>query len=214
VFETWSDPVERGFVTSLNRPGGNLTGISNFTDLLVGKVFDLLQELVPNATVIGVLVNPTTPILADSVAQGVQAAGRVRGKQIHILNASTNDLIDAAFATLAKLRPDAMLVSGDPFFLSRRDQLVALAAAHRLPTMYNAREYPIAGGLVSYGASLTDAYRQTGIYIGKILKGANPADLPVMQPSKFELVINLKTAKALGLSVPLIMQMTADEVIE
>jgi putative ABC transport system substrate-binding protein len=214
VFEAGVDPVELGLVGSLNRPGGNVTGVSNFTATLAAKVLELLHELVPNSTVIAVLVNPTSRNLAESTAKDMQAAGRALGKQIHILNASTEDQIDAAFASLARVRPDALLIGGDAFFTSSRVQLAILAARYGLPTIYNAREYPMAGGLMSYGASLTDAYRQTGIYTGKILNGAKPADLPVLQPTKFELVINLKTAKALGLKVPLTLQVAADEVIE
>jgi putative ABC transport system substrate-binding protein len=214
VFEAGSDPVKDGLVASLNRPGGNVTGVSNFAATLATKVFELLHELVPNSAVIAVLVNPTSPNLAEPISKDMQAAGRALGQQIHVPNASTEGEIDAAFATLAQLRVGAVVISGDAFFTSNRNQLVALAARYAVPAIYNLRLYPAAGGLMSYGASLTDAYRQTGIYTGKILKGAKPADLPVLQPTKFELVVNLKTAKALGLMVPLIIQMTADEVIE
>jgi putative ABC transport system substrate-binding protein len=212
VFEGGSDPVELGLVTSLNRPGGNVTGVSNFSAVLVAKQFELLHEMVPNSAVIGVLVNPTNASLAESTARDAQAAGRSLGKQIHILNASTEDQIDAAFA--ARVRPDALLIGGDAFFLSRRAQLITMTTRHGLPTIENAREFPTAGGLMSYGASLVDAYRQTGVYTGKILKGAKPAELPVMQPTKFELVINLTTAKALGLKIPPTLLARADEVIE
>jgi putative tryptophan/tyrosine transport system substrate-binding protein len=214
VFEGGPDPVELGLVASLNRPGGNITGVSNFAAVLVAKQFELLRETVPNSAVIGVLVNPTSPSLAESTARDAQAAGRSLGTQIHILNASTKDQIDAAFASLVRVRPDALLIGGDAFFSSRRVQLITLATRQGLPTIYNAREYPTAGGLMSYGASLVDAYRQTGVYIGKILKGANPAELPVMQPTKFELVINLTTAKAFGLQIPDRLLARADEVIE
>ena len=214
VFEGGPDPVELGLVTSLNRPGGNVTGISNFSAVLVAKQIELLHEMLPNSTVIGVLVNPTSPSLAESTARDAQAAGRALGKQIHILNASTEDQIDAAFASLARVRTDALLIGGDAFFLSRRAQLITMATRHGLPTIYNAREVPAAGGLMSYGASLVDAYRQTGVYTGKILKGAKPAELPVMQPTKFELVINLTTAKAFGLKIPPTLLARADEVIE
>jgi ABC-type uncharacterized transport system substrate-binding protein len=174
----------------------------------------LLHELVPNATVIAVLVNPTTPNLAESIANDMQAAGRALGQQIQILNASTGDEIDAAFATLAELRARALVIGGDPLFTSRRVHLAMLAARYGVPAIYNAPEFPRAGGLMSYGASLTDAYRQTGVYTGKVLKGAKPADLPILQPTKFELVINLRTAKALGLTVPPSLLAIADEVIE
>jgi putative tryptophan/tyrosine transport system substrate-binding protein len=214
VFEGGPDPVEVGLVTSLNRPGGNITGVSNFSAVLVAKQFELLHETVPNSAVIGVLVNPTSPSLAEFTARDAQAAGRSLGMQIHILNASTKDQIDAAFASFARVRPDALLIGGDAFFLSRRVQLVTLATRHGLPTIYNARELPAAGGLMSYGASLVDTYRLTGVYTGKILKGAKPAELPVMQPAKFELVINLTTAKALGLTVPDKLLALADEVVE
>ena len=214
VFEGGPDPVEVGLVTSLNRPGGNITGVSNFSAVLVAKQFELLHETVPNSAVIGVLVNPTSPSLAEFTARDAQAAGRSLGMQIHILNASTKDQIDAAFASFARVRPDALLIGGDAFFLSRRVQLVTLATRHGLPTISNAREFPAAGGLMSYGASLVDTYRLTGVYTGKILKGAKPAELPVMQPAKFELVINLTTAKALGLTVPDKLLALADEVVE
>src|SRR5262249_33941503 len=180
VFEAGFDPVELGLVTSLNRP---VTGVSNFYALLVAKQFELLHEMVPNSTAIGVVVNPTSPNLAESTARDAQQAGRLLGKQIHILNASTEDQIDTAFAALVRVRPDALLIGGDSFFTSRRAQLATLATRHGLPTIYNAREFATAGGLMSYGASLVDAYRQTGIYTGK--KGAKPAELPVMQPTKF-----------------------------
>jgi putative tryptophan/tyrosine transport system substrate-binding protein len=214
VFEAGPDPVELGLVTSLNRPGGNVTGVSNFSPLLVAKQFELLHEMVPNSTAIGVLVNPTSSNIAESTARDAQRAGRLLGKQIHIFNASTEDQIGTAFATLARVRPDALLIGGDAFFTSRRAQLATLATRHGLPTIYNAREFATAGGLMSYGASLVDAYRQTGVYTGKILKGAKPAELPVMQPSKFELVINVTTAKAFGLQIPANLLAIADEVIE
>jgi putative tryptophan/tyrosine transport system substrate-binding protein len=214
VFEGGADPVELGLVASLNRPGGNVTGVSNFTAPVAAKVFELLHGLIPNSSVIAVLVNPTSPNLAVSITKDMQAAGRVLGQQIRILNASTEDEIDAAFATLAQLRAGALLIGGDAFFTSRRVQLAILAARFGVPAVYNTREFPAAGGLMSYGGSLTDAYRQTGVYIGKILKGTKPTDLPVWQPTKVELVINLRTAKALGLEVPASLLAIADEVIE
>ena len=170
--------------------------------------------MVPNSTAIGVLVNPISPNLAQSTARDAQQAGRLLRKQIHILNASTEGQIDTAFAALVRVRPDALLIGGDAFFTSRRAQLATLATRQGLPTIYNVREFATAGGLMSYGASLVDAYRQTGIYTGKILKGAKPAELPVMQPTKFELVINLTTAKAFGLQIPPTLLARADEVIE
>jgi putative tryptophan/tyrosine transport system substrate-binding protein len=214
VFEAGSDPVKAGLVASLNRPGGNITGVSNFAAVLAAKVLELLYEVVPNATVIAALVNPTTPNLAESIAKDMQAAGRALGRQMHILNASTGDEIDAAFATLAQLRAGALVIGGDPLFTSRRVHLAMLAARYGVPAIYNAPEFPWAGGLMSYGASLIDAYRQTGVYAGKVLKGAKPADLPVLQPTKFQLVINLRTAKALGIEVPPMLLARADEIIE
>jgi putative ABC transport system substrate-binding protein len=214
VFEGGADPVELGLVTSLNRPGGNVTGVINFTASVAAKVFELLHGLIPNSSVIAVLVNPTSPNLAASTTKDAQAAARILGQAVHILNASTEDEIDAAFATLAQLRAGALLIGGDAFFTSRRVQLAILAARHAVPAIYNTREFPAAGGLMSYGASLSEAYRQTGIYIGKILKGAKPADLPVWQPTKVALVINVRTAKTLGLAVPATLLALADEVIE
>jgi ABC-type uncharacterized transport system substrate-binding protein len=215
VFEAGSDPVKTGLVASLNRPGGNVTGVSNFAAVLAPKVLALLHELVPNSpTVIAVLVNPTTPNLAESIANDMEAAGRALGLQIQTLNASTRDEIDAAFAALAQLRARALVIGGDPLFTSRRVHLAMLAARYGVPAIYNAPEFPRAGGLMSYGASLTDAYRQTGVYTGKVLKGAKPADLPVEQPTRFELILNVRTAKALGLDVPPTLLARADEVIE
>jgi putative tryptophan/tyrosine transport system substrate-binding protein len=213
VFSTGLDPVEAGLVASLNRPSGNVTGVTNFVAVLAAKQFELLRELVPNPSVIGVLVNPTD-LLTKYITRDVQAAARALGQQIHILNASTEGEIDGAFPTLAQLRAGAVIIGADAFFISQRNQIIALAARHTIPAMYFLREFTAAGGLLSYGTSLSDSYRQVGIYTGRILKGEKPADLPVVLPTKFELVINLKTAKALGLTVPLIMQMTADEVIE
>ena len=214
VFEGGGDPVELGLVASLNRPGGNVTGVSNFMAPVAAKVFELLHGLIPNSSVIAVLVNPTSPNLAASTTKDMQSAGRALGQQIRILNASTADEIDAALATLAQQRAGALLIGGDAFFTSRRVQLAILAARYGLPAIYNTREFPAAGGLMSYGGSLSDAYRQTGVYIGKILRGAKPADLPVWQPTKVELVINLRTAKTLGLDVPPSLLARADEVIE
>jgi putative tryptophan/tyrosine transport system substrate-binding protein len=214
VFEGGADPVELGLVGSLNRPGGNVTGVSNFTASVAAKQFELLYGLIPNSSVIAVLVNPSSPNLAGSTTKDMQAAGRVLGQQIRILNASTEDEIDAAFATLAQLRAGALSIGGDAFFTSRRVQLAILAARYGVPAIYSTRQFPAAGGLMSYGGSLTDAYRQTGVYIGKILRGSKPADLPVWQPTKVELVINVRTSKALGLVVPATLLAIADEVIE
>jgi putative tryptophan/tyrosine transport system substrate-binding protein len=214
VFEGGADPVEFGLVASLNRPGGNVTGITNFSGSTAAKIFELLHELIPNSGMIAVLLNPTSPSLSLSIARDAEAAQRALGRQIQILNASTGDDIDAAFATLAKLRAGALLIGGDAFFTSRSVHLAMLAARYGIPAIYNAPEFPAAGGLMSYGASITDAYRQTGIYTGKVLKGAKPADLPILQPTKFKLVINLRTAKALGLNLPDKLLALADEVIE
>ena len=214
IFEGGGDPVELGLVASLNRPGANITGISNFSIALAAKNFELLHGLIPNSSVIAVLVNPTSPNLAVSVTKDVQAAGRALQRQVRILNASTQDEIDAAFVSLAQLHAGALLIGGDAFFLSRRVQLAILAARYGIPAIYNTPEFPAAGGLMSYGYNLTDAYRHAGVYTAKVLKGAKPADLPVLQPTKLKLVINLRTAKALGVTIPPGILAIADEVIE
>ena len=208
-----SDPVELGLVASLARPGGNLTGISTIFAELTPKRLELLSELVPQAKVIALLVNPNNPN-AERIIGDVQEAARVKGLQLHVLKADSESEIDIAFATLAQLLAGALLVGNDGFFGSRRDQLAALASRHAVPAIYDSREFAAAGGLISYGASLTASYRQLGVYAGKILNGAKPADLPVQQPTTFELVINLKTAQALGLTVPQLLLQRADEVIE
>jgi putative tryptophan/tyrosine transport system substrate-binding protein len=213
VFSTAVDPLEAGLVASLNHPGGNVTGATNFGAALAAKQFELLREVVPNASVLGVLVNPTD-LLTEYITRDVQAAARALGQRIHILNASTEGEIDRAFSTLAELRAGAVILGANAFFISRRNQIVARAAGYTIPAMYFMREFVAEGGLMSYGTSLSASYRQVGVYAGRILKGEKPGDLPVVQPIKFELVINLKTAKALGLTVPLVVQMTADEVIE
>ena len=213
VFRSGADPVGDGLVASLARPGGNLTGISNLADELTAKRLELLSELVPQARLIALLVNPNNGT-AEHVIRDMQEAARIKELQLHILKAGTESEIDAAFATLVQQHASALVVGGDPFLTGRREQLVALASRHAVPSIYAWREFTASGGLISYGASLTAALRLVGIYAGKILKGAKPADLPVEQPTRFELVINLKTAKELGLTVPQSMLMRADEVIE
>jgi putative ABC transport system substrate-binding protein len=207
------DPVALGLVASLARPGGNLTGVSLMNVELMPKRLELLSELVPQAKVIALLVNPSSAN-AERMIRDVEEAARAKGVRLSILKAGTESEIDAAFAMLAQLHAGALVVSPDPLFLSRREQLVALASHHAVPAIYAGREFAAAAGLISYGASLTSVFRQLGIYAGKILKGAKPAHLPVEQPVKFELLVNLKTAKELSLTVPPSILARADEVIE
>jgi putative ABC transport system substrate-binding protein len=213
VFVSAGDPVKEGYVASLNQPGGNLTGVTWFGTLVSGKGFGLLHELVPNATLIGLLVNPDTPESAHT-PQDLLETTRTFGRELLVLNASSRREIDAAFATLRQRHADALLVSGDPFFSSREQQIVALAGRDAIPTLYFNREYVADGGLMSYGNDIADAYRRIGLYVGRILKGEKPADLPVDQATKFEFVINLTTARTLGLEVPPALSARADEVIE
>ena len=213
VFVSGEDPVKSGLVASLNHPGGNVTGAAVFTGQLGAKQLGLLRELVPNAALVAILVNPNNP-LTEGVITDVRAAAAVTGHRIQIVNASNEGEIEKAFATLKELHADALIVGADPYFFARNEQLVALAARYMVPAIFEFREFAMAGGLMSYGASITDGYRQAGVYAGQILKGAKPADLPVLQPTKFELVINLKTAKALGLALSPGLLAIADEVIE
>jgi putative ABC transport system substrate-binding protein len=213
VFTSGVDPVKAGLVASLNKPGGNVTGVNVFLDVLEGKRLGLLRELLPTAAAIGVLHYPEGPATITQL-NDIEAAARTIGGQVRILNAQTEQDIHGAFTSFAQSRIGALLVAANPFFNSRRDQLVTLAAHYAIPAIYELREYAVAGGLMSYGTSLPDAYRQAGLYTARILNGEKPADLPVMQSTKFELVINLKTAKALGLEVPAQLLARADEVIE
>src|SRR6516162_7409472 len=215
VFETGDDPIKLGLVASMSRPGGNVTGVTQLNVTVVPKRLQLLHELVPTANVIGLLVDPTDPALAETATKEVQAAARTLGLEVHVLNASTEPDFDAAFAKLIELRAGGLVVGPGAFFTSRGELLAALALQHAVPTIFQAaRAFVVAGGLLSYGADITDAYRLAGIYTGRVLKGDKPADLPVQQSTKVELTINLKTAKTLGLSVPNSLIATADKVIE
>ena len=213
VFTTAADPIAVGLVDSLSRPSGNVTGVNSYLSDLGAKRLELLRQLVPTAALIGMLVNPNYPD-AESQAKDVKEAARTLGQQVHVVNADSEGDLNRAFATFIELKADALLVSLDSFFLSRREQLVALAARHKIPVMYFARDFVLAGGLMNYGSDLADSYRQAGVYTGRILKGAKPVDLPVLQPTKFELSINTTTAKSLGLSIPDRLLALADEVIE
>jgi putative tryptophan/tyrosine transport system substrate-binding protein len=214
VFISGADPVQEGLVASLNKPGGNATGVAPLLPAMEGKRFGLLREAVPNAPLIGVLLNPAGTSYLNREMSDVQEAARAVGQQLLILRASTEEAIEVAFATAVEQRASGLLVAADPFFLSRREQIVALAARYAVPAIYEVREYVAAGGLMSYGINIGEAYHQTGSYVGRILKGEKPANLPVLQPTKFELVINLKTAKQLGLTLSSGLLSIADEVIE
>jgi putative ABC transport system substrate-binding protein len=213
VFSGGADPVKAGLVASLDRPGGNITGVTQFHAQLGSKRLDLLHELVPRAAMVALLINPNTAS-AETEAREVQAAAPVLDLQVDIVSAGSEREIDAAFANLVERHTDALLIASDPFFNARSQQLAALTVRHKIPAIYTRREFPVAGGLMSYGTSIEDMDRQVGVYTGRILKGAKPSDLPVVQPTKFELVINLKTAKALGIDVPATLLVSADEVIE
>jgi putative ABC transport system substrate-binding protein len=214
VFATGDDPVQAGIVTNLNRPGGNITGVWFFSGaILQSKQLELLREAVPGVKTIGILVNRNSPA-ADSQAKEAQIAARAFGQEIHIAYASSEKDFDGAFATLIQQHSGGILITGDALFTGERERLIGLAARYAVPTMFFAREFVAAGGLLSYGASFSDAYRQAGSYTGKLLKGANPGELPVLLPTKFELAVNLNTAKALGLTIPESFLLRADEVIE
>jgi putative tryptophan/tyrosine transport system substrate-binding protein len=213
VFVAGFDPFAFGLVASLSRPGGNLTGVSVLDVEIGAKRLELLHELIPTATIMALLVNPTTPA-AETVMRDAQAAARVLGLQLHVLHASSDRDFDTVFATVAQLRAGALVIGADPFFTSRSGQLAEQTVRHRVPTIYEFREFAAAGGLISYGSSIADAYRLAGVYTGRILKGEKPADLPVQQATKVELIINLKTAKAFGITFPLTLLGRADEVIE
>jgi putative tryptophan/tyrosine transport system substrate-binding protein len=213
VFVVGIDPVESGLVASLNRPGGNITGVALISAELAGKRLDLLHELMPTAALVALLVDPSNPT-SDPQTRNLQDAARSLGLALHVLRASTASEIDAAFDAIIELRAGALVLGSGPFFTNQRAQIVALAARHAMPAIYGSRLFPVAGGLMSYGADLADSFRQAGVYTGKILKGARPADLPVEQVVKIELVINLATAKALGLTVPMTLLGRADEVVE
>jgi putative ABC transport system substrate-binding protein len=214
IFTIGDDPVQFGLVAGLNRPGGNATGVAMLDAELGPKRLELLHELLPSATAIAVLLNPANAPRRENLARDLGTAARTIGLQIHVLDASTEREFDAAFATLLQLQPGGLVIGTDAFFNSRLEQLAALALRHAVPTIYQYREFTVAGGLLSYGSSFTDPYRQAGVYTGRILKGEKPADLPVQQSTKVELFLNLKTAKALGLTVPLTLLGRADEVIE
>ena len=213
VFNMTSDPVKAGLVESFNRPGGNATGCVILTESMAPKRFDLLREIVPAVTLFGFIINPNYPAAAGQL-RDVEAAAPQIGKRVFVAKASNDPELDAAFAALLRERVGALLVASDPYFDTRRSRIIAFAAQNRLPAIYQFRQYAFEGGLISYGPSITDAYRQIGVYTARILKGAAPADLPVMQPTKFDFIINLKTAKALRLEIPPTVSARADEVIE
>jgi len=214
IFETGGDPIRLGLVASLNRPGGNITGVTQLNEEIAPKRLELLHELVPTASVIGLLVNPTDPALADTSTRNLQAAAHALGLQLHVLHASTERDFDAVFANLSQLRAGGLVIGPDTFLVTRSERLAKLALEHALPAVFEFREFVAAGGLMSYGGSTTDAYRMAGVYAARILKGEKPSELPVQQGTKIELFLNLKTARALGITVPLPLSGRADEVIE
>lgn len=214
VFQVGTDPVAAGLVASLVRPGGNVTGVTNLNTELGPKRLELLRELIPTANTIALLVNPTSPFVTENISRELQSAARTLGLQLHILNASTERDFDTVFATFLQLRADALVIAPDAMFISRSEQLGALTLRHAVPAITQFREFTVAGGLMSYGGSFTEAARQVGVYTGRILKGEKPADLPVQQIAKVEMIINMKTAKALGLNIPNTLIGRADELIE
>jgi putative ABC transport system substrate-binding protein len=214
VFVIGADPVKIGLVASLNQPGGNVTGISDIGVQLGAKRLTLLHELLPNAVRFAVLVNPNNPSITEAYVSELQAAASAIGRQIEVVTAGTNSGIDTAFATIVRMRANAFLISPEALFVTRRVQLLTLAARHALPALYHRREFADAGGLMSYGSSLAEQFRQTGLYAGRILKGEKPAEMPVQLPTKFEFIINLQTAKTIGIDIPPTLLARADEVIE
>jgi putative ABC transport system substrate-binding protein len=214
VFEVASDPVKLGLVASLNRPGGNLTGVTNVNIEVAPKRLELLHEIIPTATTFALLINPSNPTLAEPTTRDIRASARTLGVQLHVVSATTDNEIEHAFASLAKLGVGGLVIGSDPFFSSRSERLASLAVRYALPAVYQWRDFAVAGGLISYGSDTRDAYRLAGIYTGRVLKGEKPADLPVQQATKVELYINLKTAKTLGITIPLPLSGRADEVIE
>jgi len=214
VFSVGVDPVAVGLVASLNRPGGNLTGVTNLNAEILPKRLELMHELVPTATTIALLVNPSNPLVAETESRDAQTAARTLGLQLHVLHASTDRDFDTVFASLAQMRAVALVLNTDVFFNGRSEQLAALALCHTVPAIFQYREFVASGGLMSYGTSTTDVFRQVGIYTSRLLRSESPADLPVQQVTKIELIINLKTARTLGLTVPLSLLGRADEVIE
>ena len=214
VFETGADPVKIGLVASLNRPGGNATGVSDIGVELGAKRLGLLHELLPGAARFAALVNPNNPFITEPFVAEMQTAASAIGRQIEVVTAGTNSGIDTAFATIVRMRADAFLISPEALFVTRRVQLITLAARHALPALYHRREFTDAGGLMSYGSSLAEQFRLTGLYAGRILKGEKPAEMPVQLPTKFEFIINLQTAKTFGMDIPSAFLARADEVIE
>jgi putative tryptophan/tyrosine transport system substrate-binding protein len=214
VFETGGDPVKLGLVASLNRPGGNLTGVTNLNTEVTPKRLEVLHEIIPTATTFALLINSSSPGLAESTTRDVRASARTLGVALHVVSATTDNEIDDAFASLAKLRAGGLVIGSDSFFSSRTERLASLALRYALPAAYQWREFAVAGGLISYGTDTRDAYRLAGIYTARVLKGEKPADLPVQQATKVELYINLKTAKTLGITIPLPLSGRADELIE